>query len=332
MARRKRLSPMDPATAPALETKSAFSGLHDDAQSARPPIAHVAGDAAASAALAALSDEMSSARATGRMILEVPLASIDMGYLVRDRLSVDEEDMQSLVASIAARGQQTPIELADLGGGKFGLISGWRRIQALTRLSEQGDPRPALALLRSPDDAAEAYLAMVEENEIRVGLSYYERAHIVAVAVKQGVFSSEKEALQKIYHSASRAKRSKIGSFLAIVRGLGGALRFPTALGERGGLALAKALGERRGFAESLRSALEKTPPQTAEEEAELIRDMLSGAAPKPRPAVQKPQASPRAMPEGLLADAQPNGALLVSGPAFTPAMREKLLVWLSKQ
>ena len=50
---------------------------------------------------------------------------------------------------------------------------------------------------------------MVEENEIRVGLSYYERARIVAKAVAQGVFETEKQALQRLFHTASRPKRSK---------------------------------------------------------------------------------------------------------------------------
>jgi hypothetical protein len=40
----------------------------------------------------------------------------------------------------------------------------------------------------------EAYLAMVEENEIRVGLSFYERARIVARAAEAGVFERHRGA------------------------------------------------------------------------------------------------------------------------------------------
>ncbi len=330
MAKRKRLTPADPSKTPVLETKTMFPKHKDGWEGIRAPIAHVAGDAAASAALAELTDEMATARATGRMILELPLADIDPAYLVRDRVAVDEGEMQSLMDSLRARGQQTPIEVADLGPEavpRYGLISGWRRMQALGRLSaEDGTARPALALLRTPQDATEAYLAMVEENEIRVGLSYYERARIAVVAVDQGVFDSEKQALQRIYHAASRAKRSKIRSFLSVVRALDGALAFPTSLGERAGLALSKALSEDAGLGARLRENLQATPPKTAEEEASMIATAL-----RPAPIKEAP-AKPAELPAGVRAQVQPNGALKLSGPGFTPALRDRLLDWLRQQ
>ena len=51
---------------------------------------------------------------------------------------------------------------------------------------------------------------MVEENEIRADLSFFERARIVRRAVEGGVFGSEKQALQSLFSAASYAKRSKI--------------------------------------------------------------------------------------------------------------------------
>lgn len=330
MAKRKRLTPADPSKTPVLETKSMFPKHKDGWEGIRAPIAHVAGDAAASAALAELTDELATARATGRMILELALDDIDPAYLVRDRVAVDEGEMASLMDSLRARGQQTPIEVADLGPDarpRYGLISGWRRMQALGRLTaEDGTPRGALALLRTPQDATEAYLAMVEENEIRVGLSYYERARIAVIAVDQGVFSSEKQALQRIYHAASRAKRSKIRSFLSVVRALDGALVFPTSLGERSGLALSKALGEDPALAARLRDDLRAIPPQTAEEEASRI-----AAALRPAPTRSAPAKSGE-LPDGVRAQVQPNGVLKLSGPGFTPALRERLLTWLREQ
>ena len=91
-------------------------------------------------------------------------------------------------------------------------------------------------MVRRPDSAADAYVAMVEENEIRLGLSQYERARIAALATERGVFPSEKAALLALFASASRAKRSRIRAFLEIYHALDGALRFPAALPERLGL------------------------------------------------------------------------------------------------
>ena len=332
MAKRKRLTPADPAKAPVLETKSGFPAYKDGWAGTRAPIAHVAGDAAASAALSELSEQMAGARAKGRMIVELPLDAIDPAYLMRDRIAVDEDEMQSLIASLTARGQQTPIEVVDQGDGTYGLISGWRRLQALSRMAKDGDARPALALLRSPQDTAETYLAMVEENEIRVGLSYYERARIAAVAVRQGVFASEKEALLKIYHAASRAKRSKIRSFLTLVHALDGALMFPTAIAERTGLALAKALDVDAGLGPRLHSALSATPPATAEDEAELIARTMGGkAVARPKVPTQSLSGN-RNLPENVNVETRTDGSVVVSGGGFTPALRQKLLAWLKQQ
>jgi len=52
-----------------------------------------------------------------------------------------------------------------------------------------------LALVRRPAPAAETRVAMIEENEIRQGPSYYERARKATRSVDMGVFDSEKQAL-----------------------------------------------------------------------------------------------------------------------------------------
>ena len=234
MAKRRRLTPANPAyLEPQPDAKPAAA--------LRAPIAEVASDAAARAAMQDMADEMAEARKSGRMIARLDLSQIDQSYLVRDRVVIDDEEMHTLVHSILERGQQTPIEVTPLGEGRYGLISGWRRCQAIARLqaAEQGDGT-VLALERHPDGASEAYRSMVEENEIRVGLSYFERARIVDIAVEQGVFESHKKALRSLFSAASRAKRSKIGSFVIVVQVLGDRLFFPGAIGERLGLRLAR--------------------------------------------------------------------------------------------
>ena len=274
MAKRKRLTPPNPAfldDAPAPETKSMFSAPGNA------PIADVARDASASAALNELTDTMARARDEGRMVVQLPLDQIEVDHLVRDRVVVDEAEMRTLMLSLRNRGQQTPIEVMQIGDTRYGLISGWRRCKALELLAEQDhnyEPT-VLALLRKPEEASDAYLAMVEENEIRVDLSYFERARIVSKSVEEGVFGMERTALQELFRSASRAKRSKIGSFLPVVRALDGHLRFPHALSERLGLSLAQALTEDAGFAVDLQARLAASDHDSAEAETNLLTNAL---------------------------------------------------------
>ena len=283
---RRRLGPAQFASAPtgtaetpaaAPEVKSAFPGAPGMA-----PIARIAGQSASEAALASLAEDVARARAEGRLVQALPLEAIDEHHLVRDRLDPSaraegaggqddrpDEEMAALETSLAQRGQQVPIEVVDLdpgqgavhGPGRYGLISGWRRLTALRRLARAEPDRfgTVLAVLRRPETAAEAYRAMVEENEIRVGLSYYERARIVARSVGQGVFDSESAALSTLFATASRAKRSKIGSFVKIHDALEDRLRFPAAIPERLGLQLARAV-EDAGLRRRLRDRLRKSP------------------------------------------------------------------------
>lgn len=352
MAKRRRLTPLPPETAdlsaaapsPGLESKAMFPlGV---ARMVPSPIARVAGEAAAASALQELTAEIAEARAGGRLVQAIPLGEVDAGHLVRDRLETGgEEEMAPLLESLAARGQQVPIEVVDLGAGRagprYGLISGWRRLAALRRLhAATGEARFAkvLALLRRPEGAAEAYLAMVEENEIRLGLSHYERARIVARAAEEGVFPNEAEALKALFAAASRARRSKIGAFLPLYRALDGRLRFPAAIPERLGLDLARALEADPGFAPRLAERLRKAAPATAAEELALLSRALKGlaepgapapaASPAPAPAPAPAAAAPAAAEVALSEEA--DGSLRLSGPGVTPAFREKLRAWLA--
>ncbi|WP_419739430.1 ParB/RepB/Spo0J family partition protein, partial [Ruegeria sp.] len=287
MAKRKRLTPAradfqsagTPGTAP--ETKSMFPPV----QSA-PPIAQVAGDTALQAAVDDLSAEIRIARVEGRLVQQVPLTAIEEAHLVRDRIAVDGEEMSALVESIRARGQQTPIEVVQLSEDRFGLISGWRRLTALKALhAETGEDRFATvqALLRRPESASDAYLAMVEENEIRIGLSYYERARIVARAVEQGVYPDEGSALRGLFATASRAKRSKIGSFIPIYHALDEELRFAAAIPERLGLALSKALRGNLKLGKRIAQSLRNAPPENSDAEARVIAGLIAKAERKDR-------------------------------------------------
>ena len=328
MAKRKRLSPAQNAyldegspgdVMPVLETKAAISA----------PIAQVANAAATEASLRELSDMVTEARRDGRLAQKLPLAAIDEAYLVRDRVAVDDGEMDVLKTSLRNRGQQTPIEvIATDDPNRFGLISGWRRLKALHALFEEtGDPafETVLVVERQPDTAADAYLSMVEENEIRSGLSHYERARVAAKAVQMGVFETEKQALLALFGSVSRSKRSKIRSFLTIFKALDDVLLFPAALGERLGLALSKALETDPDLANRLAQDLKASAVPDAATEGQLLQAALKKKPPS------KPVSSPSPARQEIGKDlfvARHEGHIVLSGPGVTDAFLDDFMAW----
>ena len=285
MAKRKRLSPAQNSyLSGAPESNSALAGPLPTPTASAAPIAQVAGAASTEAALQEVTQVLQQARARGLMIEEIALDLIDETHLVRDRIDQDAEEMEAPMASLRARGQQTPIEVVPLedrlDGKSWGLISGWRRLSALRSLyaeTSESEFATVKALVIRPDSAEAAYVAMVEENEIRVNLSHYERARIAVRALKEGVFPSQKKALQGLFANAPRAKRSKIGSFVALVEALDAVLYFPTAISEKLGLALVRQMGEDPGFAARLKTALQAAERPTAAEELAVLNAALSG-------------------------------------------------------
>jgi ParB-like chromosome segregation protein Spo0J len=298
------------------------------------PIARVAAEAAGAAALQDLTESVARARDSGRMVLDLALDAIAADHLTRDRLPVEDNEMAALRASIRAHGQRTPIEVTPLvaagaaGALPYGLISGWRRLKALQALfAETGEARFATvqALVRRPETAADAYVSMVEENEIRLGLSHYERARVAALATARGVFPSEKAALLALFATASRPKRSRIRAFLEIYHALDGVLRFPAHLPERLGLALVERVraGERDRIAAAVADADPATP------EAELAT--LAALTARPPGAART---APAEILPGVALESRLKGrtlTLTLTGKGVTPALAEEVAALLGR-
>jgi len=307
-----------------LETKSMFGA---------PPIAQVAGESATQNALRELVDDVARTRAEGRLVLKIKLSDIAPDHLARDRVNTDVDELATLAQSIETHGQRTPIEVTELteGPAKYGLISGWRRLLALEQLQgKTDDPKfsTVLALLRQPKDAASAYVSMVEENEVRVGLSYYERARVAAEATKRGVFESEKQALLQLFASASRAKRSRIRAFITLYHALDGALKFPAAIPERLGLSVVDVLRKDPVVGPQLVAGLQAQKPQSAAAEARLLAQLIS---PPKTPNVPRAEHLLEVHPKGFKLALKGN-KIEISGKPVSPELLQRLATWLSEQ
>lgn len=222
-----------------------------------------------------------SATEQGRIIQDLALDSIMDDAMVRDRMVLDQGEMEELKLSIAAHGLRLPIEVFarepdSISPRPFGLLSGYRRLRAVRDLLALTNHEKYLtikALVRNPDDLGGAFAAMVEENEVRSSLSHFERGRIAVIAAQQGVFHSAEDAVANMFSTASKAKRSKIRSFSLIFEELGDMLQFPDSLKEKDGLRLATAL--RNGAESRLRDVLAGGQGTSAELEWSVLEQVI---------------------------------------------------------
>lgn len=322
MAKRKRLT--------------AFGTVGDEeavtAPAHLPPVARIAAEAATQSALEDLAAELRQARDSGRMVLDLPLAVVEATHLQRDRMYMDPEEMALLQASIRDRGQQMPIEVVTLSGGRYGLVSGARRLAALTALySETRDNRFATvkALLRPFEAAPEAYLAMVEENEIRADLSFYERGRLAFEAARLGVFDTPAAAVKMLFQHAPAPKRSKILSFVALHEVLGNDLRFPEAVPEKLGLALVKAIQDDAGLTARLRDLLAAESVDTASDERRVLEAVLR---PEVGEASQDVTRNFEMNSGAVISMKARAGRIVITGKGVTEALIAELVQWLESR
>ena len=323
MAKRKRLGPANFAQSTVSETTPAPLGWTGPRRAA--PIADVAGDAASQAAFEEVVQELAEARAEGRLIQTLPLAAVQTDHLVRDRITLEDEALEALISSLRARGQQTPIEVVALGDGAYGLISGLRRVEALRRLGAE----EVQALVRAPESADAAYVAMVEENEIRVNLSFYERARIAAEAARLGIYPRPERAVQALFANASASKRSKILSFVTLFDRLETVLRFPAEIPEKLGLALVKAIDTVPGFDGRLKETLRKTPAETAAAERAALERALARAMSSPGDGKTATAPKGQEVARGVFLETG-RGRVVLRGEGLDAALIDDLRDWLA--
>lgn len=276
MAKRKRLEAPSADALKEIEEGFARETSGNSALGPMPPIAQVAGEAAAGSSALGAEERLKAVRdstdaeryrkalAEGLIVEEIRIIDIHSEALARDRVNVDAEEMEELKASIRAHGLRLPIEVypnhqsSEADVPRYGLISGWRRLMAVRDLMVEArgeDHTKIKAIVRAQTASADSYVAMVEENEIRSDLSQYERGRIAVMAAGQGAFGSVEEAVNALFHAGSKAKRSKIRAFAELHEELGDLLSHAHKLSERQGLRVVAAI--RAGLTTELRRSLE---------------------------------------------------------------------------
>ncbi len=276
MAKRTRL------TAPSTEELAALDAEFRSENPVRPnpataPIASVAAESAALSGTVPAqqrldqldADALRQARSEGRLIEELPINQIETSQMVRDRVVLDDEALEELATSIADNGLRLPIEVYAGEGGTYHLLSGYRRLEAVRRL----DQSTIKALVRPKAEQAAAFVAMVEENEVRENLSHYERGRIAVLAAQQGAFASTDDAVKALFATSSAAKRSKVKSFAEVFSLLGDLMRYPEDMSERRGLRVFNAI--RQGALDDLRNVLGAADYDTPEAEWAQIEAVL---------------------------------------------------------
>lgn len=289
MARRRKLE------APSAED---MTRLEQEFRSETPmrnamaPIAQVAADAAMQSPVvdtgarekiakdAVDAEALREAVGKGLVMVEVPLEHIDLDDMIRDRASLDTSELEELKVSIQANSLRLPVELYELrdakGVAKYGVVSGYRRVMAIKALKEQTNEArfsTVKALIKPIGTVPDAFVAMVEENEVRSQLSHFERGRISVISVQNGAFASVEEAVAKLFASASKAKRSKVRSFAQVFEDLGDLLKYADQLTEKQGLRLASVL--RMGGVHEMREVLGSCAAIDAEQEWAAVLQVL---------------------------------------------------------
>ena len=224
----------------------------------------------------------------------IPLEEIDPESLPRDRTHVVNAEMAELRLSISRSGLRQPVEVYELPQPRppvrFGLLSGLRRFTAVETLHQTFPEKgwhDILAFVRPATDLPETLAAMVEENDQRSGLTPWEQGHVAWRAAGMEVFPTIEAAVNGLYPTADRNRRTRLRALARLVEALDGMLTDPERLSLRQCLRIERAI--RMGFEKVMIHALTETELEDPENQWNLLRPILEEAeailpdAPAPR-------------------------------------------------
>ena len=204
--------------------------------------------------------------------------------LSRDRRDIDAEGLQELKESIRAIGLSNPIQVEEAGEG-FELVQGLRRLTAYRDLhAETGAADYAeipAVVLAAGDSIDRLYRRMVDENLIRTDISFAEMAMLAQrYADDPATEAADMDAaVQTLYGSAGKQKRSYIRAFARLMAVLEKYLEHPEAVPRALGLSVRKRMEEEPDSIAALQRSLVGGGSRDVEAELAILR---AYAAPEP--------------------------------------------------
>ena len=235
-----------------------------------------------------LAHEYVSLKRDGAIVAKVAIDDVKMTKLTRDRGKGEDPEFNELKTSILELGLSNPIQVEDTGQG-YELIQGFRRLSAYRALAkETGEDRfktiPAV-LIAKGEALEKLYRRMVDENLVRRDISFAEMGQL-ASSYAQQVGVSVSDAIDLLYASAGRQKRSYIAHFSALMSVLGDKINYPEAIPRSLGLKLVKAMQDQPRLRGQIEVALDQFKPDTAAAEMTVLNSALAPKRPDgtPRP------------------------------------------------
>lgn len=213
----------------------------------------------------------------------VPLELVRTDKLSRDRADGRDREIDELKLSIREIGLSNPIRVEAVDD-HYELIQGYRRFTAYKELyaetNEERFARIPAGINARGEDTLKLYRRMVDENLVRRGVSFGEMAQLAINYRSQDPNTeSYDQAVEVLYASAGRQKRSYIKLFVRLLILLGEDLRHVEALPRAAGLALVKRLETSAAERARLTEMLTQTPERDASEEQAILSRYLSSPA-----------------------------------------------------
>lgn len=208
---------------------------------------------------------------------------------------------------------------------RYGLISGYRRLAALTENGAKTIP----AFLRDVASLPDAMANMVAENEIRAQISPWDRARTINDAVTEGICDTHDAAIATLHPVLSGAKRRRLRTTAQVVEVFDGLFPDPHALSERKLLRLAGVL--RADLEALVFHAAAHHRPRTTQAVWELITPIMAEAEAvlaNPAPIIRRPGRPRRIMSPtkglSIRRELRPDGwTLIFTGERATDSLVE---------
>ncbi|MDW4499253.1 ParB N-terminal domain-containing protein [Sulfitobacter sp. D35] len=240
-----------------------------------------------------LAHEYVALKKNGQIVGLVDVAAIRAEKLIRDRSAAPDPELHELKESIRVVGLSNPIHVEETEAG-YELIQGFRRLTAFRELfAETKDARyakiPAVLVARGVQ-LDNLYRRMVDENLVRRDISFAEMAQLaISYGAVTDLSKGTRDAVDVLFASAGRQKRSYIRHFMTLIERLGAALNHPEAIPRATGLALVKAMEGDARLAGRIVAVLESRPQRNAADEVGILREAVSGAGKAAKKAGARP-------------------------------------------